>query len=177
MDNCFLILKFDFCSARCLMVIAICEMKEEDAESQIIFWESLNEVMVDNGHPMADFAGFMADEAGANWVAIRTIFNGGPENVLVGRERSCLFHWEQSLHKHTKKLVPAETRTHHVEMCEQWRLCKFQRDATQQANHIREWWLEKMLPKENVDALNKWFTWWEKRIEHWGSLSTNVSFL
>lgn len=84
MDNCFLILKFSFCSARCLMVITICEMKEEDVESQIIFWQSLNEVMVDNGHPMADFAGFMADEAGANWVAIRTIFNGGPENVLVG---------------------------------------------------------------------------------------------
>ena len=52
------------------MVIAICEMKEEDTEAQILFWESLNNVMQEEGFPAADFAGFMADEAGANWMAI-----------------------------------------------------------------------------------------------------------
>ena len=45
------------------MVIAICEMKEEDTEAQILFWESLNNVMQEEGFPAADFVRFMADEA------------------------------------------------------------------------------------------------------------------
>ena len=43
------------------MVIAICESKEEDAESQIIFWNQLNSVMERLGHQKPEFAGFMAD--------------------------------------------------------------------------------------------------------------------
>ena len=72
------------------MVIAICEMKEEDTEAQILFWESLNNVMQEEGFPAAaeaDFAGFMADEAGANWMAIRTVYNGNATNIMEGRER------------------------------------------------------------------------------------------
>lgn len=41
---------------------------------------------------LVDFRGFMADEAAANWRAIQTIFNGGPDNMMEWRERSCLFH-------------------------------------------------------------------------------------
>ena len=52
-----------------MQTIAICEMKEEDTQAQIMFWEMMNSVMLDNGHPPADFRGFMADEAGANWRA------------------------------------------------------------------------------------------------------------
>ena len=59
----------------------------------------------------------MADEAGANWVAICTVYNGGPDNILLNRERSCLFHWEQSLHKYTKKYVLSAFRLEPIEMC------------------------------------------------------------
>ena len=52
------------------MVIAICEMKEEDTEAQILLWESLNNVMQEEGFPAANFARFMADEAQANWMAL-----------------------------------------------------------------------------------------------------------
>ena len=76
------------------MTIAICEMKEEDTDAQVLFWSKLNEVMASCGHPNADFKGFMADEATPNWRAIRIGLNGGPENVMQDRERSCLFHWE-----------------------------------------------------------------------------------
>ena len=75
-----------------LMIIAICETKEEDAESQILFWESLNSVMIQSGYEATDFTGFMEDEAGANWIAIRTVYNGGPKNILIDKEQSCLFH-------------------------------------------------------------------------------------
>ena len=102
------------------MVIFICETKEEDTDSQILFWNCLNEVMKQQGHPLADFDGFMADEAGANWIVIRIVFNGGPDNVLIGRERSCLFHWEKSLQKHTKKFVKREAVQEHIDFCKIW---------------------------------------------------------
>ena len=70
-----------------LMTIEICEMKEEDIDAQVLFWSKLNEVMANCRHPHADFKGFMADEAAANWRAICTLFNGRPKNVMQDRER------------------------------------------------------------------------------------------
>ncbi len=111
----------------------------------------------------------MADEAGANWIAVRTVYNGGADNVLEGRERSCLFHWEQSLQKHTKKLVLPQSRHKHLDMCETWRLARTPELAKKQAANIKEWWNEGNVPKENIKALRRWFNWWEERILHWGS--------
>ena len=34
-----------------MQTIAICEMKEEDTTVQIMFWEMMNEVLLNNGHP------------------------------------------------------------------------------------------------------------------------------
>lgn len=48
-------------------MIAICETKEEDEDSQVLFWKNLNAVMEQSGYDTPDFAGFMSDEAGANW--------------------------------------------------------------------------------------------------------------
>ena len=76
------------------------------------------------GHEPPNFVGFMSDEAGANWLAIRAVYNGGRHNVMEGRERSCLFHWEQSLQKHTKKHIIAERQMHHIEIYEAWCLAR-----------------------------------------------------
>ena len=156
------------------MVIAICETKEEDADSQILFWNCLNEVMKQQGHPPADFAGFMADEAGANWIAIRTVFNGGPDNVLIDRERSCLFHWEQSLQKHTKKFVKKEATQEHIDLCEKWRKSTSTKLALQQATKIRQWWWGGHVAESNIEQMERWLSWWEHRISHWGNLNPKV---
>ena len=160
-----------YCSLKALMVIAICETKEEDTESQILFWNHLNDVMDNLGYPKPHFAGFMADEAGANWNAIRTVYNGGPENILVGRERSCLFHWEQSLQKHTKKYVLPAYRRKHVELCEKWRLAETEEHGQLQASSIQNWWTKGCVLPENIKAMKRWFDWWKFRILHWGSLN------
>ena len=68
-----------------MQTIAICDMRLEDTEAQTLFWEKMNDVMLRCGHAPADFFGFMADEANANWKAIRQVFNNG--NTLEGRER------------------------------------------------------------------------------------------
>ena len=131
---------FMSCSMRSLQVIAICEMKEEDSNSQILFWKNLNDVMKMCGHEPPDFIGFMSDEVGANWMAVRFVYNGGPDNVMDGRERSCLFHWEQSLQKYTKKLIPAEKQSEHKDLCEGWRLAMTHQEATNQVSKIKHWW-------------------------------------
>ena len=89
-NACFLYMKVMFisnmyiCSLKILMVIAICATKEEYVEAQILFWNSLNNVLQEEGFPAADFARFMVDEARAHWITIRTMFNGSPYNVLEG---------------------------------------------------------------------------------------------
>lgn len=155
------------------MVIAICDTKEEDTDTQILFWNCLNNVMKFQGYPLANFAGFMADEAGANWAAIRMVFNGGPNNIMDGRERSCLFHWEQSLHKHSKKYLTNEMEKTNIEMCEVWRMSPSIDCAKVEANKIRSWWRDNV-PKENTKALERWLKWWETRILHWGNLNPMV---
>ena len=117
----------------------------------------------------------MSDEAGANWVAIRTIFNEGPDNMMDGRERSCLFHWEQSLQKHSKRLVSKENFQVHLDMCEVWRKSPTDILAREQANKIKRWWKENV-PPENVKPLERWFKWWETRIAHWGNQNFQVNF-
>lgn len=144
------------CNMRALQVIAICESKEEDCESQVLFWETLNRVVEQCGQAPPDFAGFMSDEARANWLAIRTVYNGGPQNVMEGRERSCLFHWKQSLHKYTKKLISSNKQQEHISMCEAWRNAMTVHEANDCAKRIKEWWNDNV-SIDNIIFLQRWF--------------------
>lgn len=157
-----------------LMTIATCEMKEEDTSSQVLFWQMINSTMAQCGFPPADFQGFMADEAGANWCAVRTVFNGGPHNIMPERERTCLFHWKQSLHQKTRKNVQANARAEHIALCEQWRLASNKEEAFKCSKAIREWWREGHVTDDKVPIMDLWLSWWEVRIAHWGNLMAMV---
>lgn len=156
-----------YCSVQEMQTIAICEMKEEDTISQVMFWEMINEVMLNNGHAPADFCGFMADEAAANWRAVRIVYNGGPENVMEGRERSCLFHWEQSLHIHTKQLVLKNFQDEHKKLCESWRCARSEEEATTLYRRIRAWWATGKVSDINIPQLECWLSWWHVRYPRW----------
>jgi hypothetical protein len=41
--------------------------------------------------------------ASANYIAIHKIYGGDPNVPLKGKERTCFYHWEESLQIHTKK--------------------------------------------------------------------------
>ena len=60
-----------------VLTIACCDMQSEDARAHIVFWEILNVVMLENGVPNVNFKGFMADNAQANWIAVRKIYEDG----------------------------------------------------------------------------------------------------
>lgn len=115
-----------------MQTIAIGDFKVEDTESQILFWTLLNMVMEKEGYKKACFKGFMADEAQANWRAVRTVFNGGPENVMVGRERSCSFHWEQSMQHHAKKCIPSYSQEEFKSRCRAWKAAPSEEAAEQE---------------------------------------------
>lgn len=160
-----------------LMTIASCEMKEEDTDAQVLFWENLNDVVIKKGGKRPDFFGFMADEAGANWRAVRTVYNGGPNNKMEGRERSCLFHWEQSLQIHTVQYVVKHFQEEHKRLCRYWRSAVTEEEALSQYRYIRSWWMNGKVIDSNIPAMDCWLSWWNVRYPHWRKHFVGVSLL
>lgn len=107
-------------------------------------------------------------------MAIRSVYNGGSHNVMEGRERSCLFHWEQSLHKYTKKFVPVDKQGEHIDICEAWRHAKSAKMAALRSTSIKNWWCTN-ISNDNIEPLERWLKWWEQRIAHWGGTELYVS--
>ena len=125
-----------------VMSIAVYDMQSEDAESQKLFWQSLNRVMERHGVPNPNFKGFMVDSAQANWNAVRIIYGSGDPIVkMVDRERSCLLHWVTSLNRHTTKLIKPEFREQHIRLCKQYKDAKTLEEAEALYLGIKGWWL------------------------------------
>ena len=157
------------------MTIATCKMKEEDTKAQCIFWNSINEVVTGHGFELPDFYGFMADEAGANWCAVRTVYNGGPHNKMGEREKTCLFHWEQSLVMHTEKYVYDNFKDEHKLICRSWRCADSEEEALEKYYYIRAWWATRKVADANIPAMDCWLSWWHIRYPHWRRHIVGVS--
>ena len=95
-----------------IMTIACCDFQSEDKDAQVLFWHNLNHVMARHSIPHPNFKGFMADSAQANWNAVRIVYGSGdPKVMMEGRERTCFFHWKQSLEKHTRSVAHLSLRS------------------------------------------------------------------
>jgi hypothetical protein len=89
-----------------VMTIAVCDIQSEDMKVQCIMWRELNDLMAKNGVENTNFKGFMADNAQANWNAIRIVYGSGdPKVPMENREHTCLLHWTTSLRRHTQKYI------------------------------------------------------------------------
>ena len=125
-----------------VMSIAICDMQSEDTIAQTIFWRNLNAVVAKHDIPNPKFKGFMADSAQANWNAVRIIYGNGDEAVpMENQERTCLFHWTQSLEKHTKADIRPDLQSQHRQLCKQYKDAKTSAEAESRYLAIRSWWL------------------------------------
>lgn len=121
-----------------VMTIASCDMQSEDCKAQILFWQNLNLVMESNGFKVPNFKGVMADSAQANWNAVRIVYgNGKKEDPMADRERTCLFHWTQSMVIHTEKHIPEELWEQHKKMCHQRRKAQTMEEADTLYNGLR----------------------------------------
>lgn len=152
-----------------LMTIATCEFMVEDRFAQAEFWKMLNDVVQKCGFAKPEFRGFMADEANANWLAIRTVYFGGPKNIKPSKERSCIFHWEQSMLRHTKKCIRPSFQEDHKLLCRKWRNAPNENAAENCKNEIRKFWKAGHAFAEEISALETWLSWWDNRALHWGA--------
>ncbi len=101
-----------------VMTIVICDMQFEEGEAQRIMWKKLNVTMMKHMFSKPNFKGFMANNAQVNWNVVKVVYGSGDVIVKkVDKEQICLFHWTQSLNKHTKQLIKHELQSGHKAMC------------------------------------------------------------
>ena len=160
-----------------VMTIAVCDMQSEDCTAQIIFWRNLNSVVLRNGLDSIQFKGFMADSAQANWNAVQIVYGGGDPTVpMENHERTCLFHWTQSLEKHTKADIRGDLQEQHRQLCKQYKNASSMDDAEVRYFAIKAWWLSSgVTTTEGLHRLELWLSFWHFRWRQWGGFMKSVS--
>ena len=143
-----------------VMTICVCDMKSEMADHQKQMWMSLIAVMEKHGVKDVNFARFMADSVQANFNAVREVFGSGDKTEpMFGRERTCQFHWSQTLERHTKQLIKPKLQEVHKRLCHEYRLCKTKADADATMEAIRAWWFSLGVASEGgLKELNDWLS-------------------
>jgi hypothetical protein len=151
------------------MTIAIFDMQSEDAAAQSILWKNLNVVLARHGVPKPKFKGFMADSAQANWNTIRVIY--GSRNTAIpmkDQERTCLFHWTQSLEEHTKADIWADLQDQHRLLCKQYKNAASPVEFETRYLAIRAWWLSSGATTiQGLSWLELWLAFWHFRYCQW----------
>ncbi len=153
-----------------IMTIACCDFQSEDKDAQVLFWHNLNHVMARHGIPKPYFKGFMADSAQANWNAVRIVYGSGDPKVSIdGRERTCYFHWTQSLEKHTKLYIKHDLQDQHKRLCLQYRDASSMLEAETRYLAIKAWWSSSnCTSEEGLKHLQLWLAFWHFRYRQWG---------
>ena len=160
-----------------VMTIAVCDMQSEDVAAQSVVWKNLNAVMARHGVQSVNFKGFMADSAQANWNAVRIIYGSGDATEkMVDKERTCLFHWTQSLEKHTKADIRQDLQSQHQKLCQQYKNAKSMAEAETKYLAIRAWWMSSGAASEQgLPRLELWLAFWHFRYRQWGGFMELVS--
>ena len=106
------------------------------------------------------FKGFMADSAQANWNAVQIVYGGGDLTVpMEERERTCLFHWMQSLEKHTKADIRGDLQEQHKQLCKQYWTTSSMEDTEVCYFAIKAWWLSfGATTTEGLQRLELWLS-------------------
>ena len=83
----------------------------------------------------------MGDSAQANWNAVRIVYSSGdPKVPIFGQERTCYFHWSQSLEKHTKQYIKHDLQDLHKHLCLQYRNAISMDEVETRYLAIKAWW-------------------------------------
>jgi hypothetical protein len=154
-------------------------MQSEDAAAQMVLWKNLNDVMARHGVPEPKFKGFMANSAQANWNAVRVIYGSGDASIpMKDQERTCLFHWAQSLEKHMKADIRADLQHQHRQLCRQYKNAASASESETRYLAIRAWWLSSgATSEEGLGRLELWLAFWHFRYRQWGGFMQLVSFV
>jgi hypothetical protein len=139
-------------------------------------WTKLNETMLKHKFPKSNFK-VMADNAQANWNAIRIVYGSRDLSIrMVDEEHTCLFHWTQSLNMHTIKLIKLEFQNQHNALCHQYKNAKSLVEAYDLYAIIHCWWLSsRVFSETSVHELANWFSFWHFHVKQWGNFMVHVS--
>ena len=95
---------------------------------------------------------------------------------MVGRERTCLFHWSQSLDKVTQKYIKTSLQFQHKQLCKDYKDAKTIDEAETKYHVIRSWWLSSgVATEEGILGLSEWLGFWHFRYRQWGGHMILVS--
>ena len=160
-----------------VMTICVCDMMCEMADAQEQMWVSMLALLRQHGLEDVNFKGFMADNAQANFNAVRRIFGSGDKNIpMEGKERTCQFHWSMALDRHTRQLIKPELQAKHLELCHEYRKCRSKADAA--VASIKAWWFSSGACSESsLKELTSWLDFWHFRYEQWGSHMSEICSL
>ena len=77
----------------------------------------------------------------SDWNAKHIVYGfGNPKVIMEGRERTCYFHWKQSLEKHTKSYIKHKLQDHHKHLCLQYRNASSMQETETRYLAIKAWW-------------------------------------
>src|SRR5579875_1679227 len=83
--------------------------------------------------------------------------------------RTCLFHWMQSLVKHTKTYIKHDLQDQHMQLCRQYRDASSMVEADSRYAAIKAWWASSNCTSEDgLRHLQLWLASWHFRYRQWG---------
>jgi hypothetical protein len=90
----------------------------------------------------------------------------------------CLFHWAQSLEKHTKADIHADLKHQHRQLCRQYMNAASASESETRYLAIRAWWLSSgATSEEGLSRLELWLAFWHFHYRQWGGFMQLVSSL
>ncbi|KAK3712983.1 hypothetical protein QZH41_012837 [Actinostola sp. cb2023] len=146
---------------RKLVKLATMESMKEDTDAMIKFWSLFNEILQDiTGDPQYVFnpTGWVLDEAGAQWNAVRIVFGEQSIPKVIG----CEFHYKQSVGRKAAKLTEpdkSEFETLADALLQANTVSTFEKKRADINRFIKE------RPKER-GFLSTWVSWWIDRKTH-----------
>ena len=112
-----------------------------------------------------EFRGFMADEASANWNTIHKVYFNGERKLY--KERSCYFHWEQSMIEHTKPCIKSPFQEHHKIFCRQWKNVESDIATLTCRQTLQQWWRKGHAIEGEISTLETWLAQWKVHATLW----------
>jgi hypothetical protein len=152
-------------------------MQSKDAAAHMVLWKNLNDVMARHGIPKPKFKGFMADSTQANWNVVKMIYGSGDSTIpMKDQERTYLFHWAQSLEKHTKADIHADLQHQHRQLYRQYKNTTSASESETRYLAIRAWWLSsEATTEQGLSRLELWLAFWHFRYRQWDGFMQLVS--
>ena len=94
---------------------------------------------------------------------------------MTDKERTCLFHYVQSMIKYTEKWIADEFQEQHKSLCKQYRDASTIEDADRLFDALQAWYkMSGAVSDKGFDAMSSWLAWWHFRYRQWGGFMTTV---